>query len=73
MIMSYTVKQAAELLGLHKTSVIDRIRKGLLKAKKIPITTAFTWEIDEQSLIDNLSMKAKRKRGKYAKSRTDNY
>lgn len=69
--MSYTVKQAAEKLNLHKSSVIERISKGILKAKKIPVVR-FSYEIDEKSLLENLSMIAngrKRNLKSYAKER----
>jgi len=69
--MPYTVKQAADKLNLHKSSVIERIHKGILKAKKIPITR-YTYEIDDTSLLDNLSIKIKgRKRNikSYAEER----
>jgi len=64
-----TVLEAARRLNLHKSTILDRIHNGILRAKKIKYYK-FYYDIDEKSLIENMTMKiAGRRRNlkKYAK------
>ncbi len=45
----HTVLQAAKELGVRKSTILDRIHKGKLKAKKVKVTRE-RWEIDDQSV-----------------------
>lgn len=70
-----TVKEAARRLGLHKSTVLNRIHAGILKAHKIE-RVHFFYEVDEQSLIENLTLKLQGRRRnlkKYAKKLRGNY
>lgn len=57
--MAYTVLEAAKKLGIQKSAVLQRIRKGKLKAKKVKVMRE-RWEIDEKSLIENLASRINR-------------
>lgn len=72
--MPITVKEASERLGVHKSTVLERIHKGILLAKKVKYSKYY-YDIDEKSLIENLSMKiAGRRRNlkKYAEEHKKN-
>lgn len=59
--MSYTVLEAAEKLGINKSNILRRIRKGTLKARRVEVKR-WRWDIDEESLLKNMEDKLKRRR-----------